>query len=168
VEHYRVRTLAREIREAVFPRIPDDRLVPLRAEGLRQDLSDGLVVLDQEEPHEYLRYNPIIIALGNFFPRDSQSVEWHTQPPAGSRGAYVPETLSNWRVCVGGAGHVDSADKPLAQSNDRNVVDRLPLFDGHPRMQESRSIIESIADTDATVLIRGESGVGKDLVARAI
>jgi len=69
---------------------------------------------------------------------------------------------------VGGAGHVDSADKPLAQSNDRNVVDRLPLFDGHPRMQEIRSIIESIADTDATVLIRGESGVGKDLVARAI
>ena len=35
VEHYRVRTLAREIREAVFPRVPDDRLVPLRAEGLR-------------------------------------------------------------------------------------------------------------------------------------
>ena len=69
---------------------------------------------------------------------------------------------------MGGAGHVDSADKPLAQSNDRNAVDHLPLFDGHPRMQEIRSIIESIADTDATVLIRGESGVGKDLVARAI
>jgi two-component system response regulator AtoC len=29
-------------------------------------------------------------------------------------------------------------------------------------------VIENIADTDATVLIRGESGVGKDLVARAI
>jgi transcriptional regulator with GAF, ATPase, and Fis domain len=28
--------------------------------------------------------------------------------------------------------------------------------------------IENIADTDATVLIRGESGVGKDLVARAV
>ena len=69
---------------------------------------------------------------------------------------------------MGGAGHVDSADKLLAQSNGRNAVDHLPLFDGHPRMQEIRSIIESIADTDATVLIRGESGVGKDLVARAI
>jgi two-component system, NtrC family, response regulator AtoC len=43
-----------------------------------------------------------------------------------------------------------------------------PLFDGHPRMQAIRSIIESIADTDTTVLIRGESGVGKDLIARAI
>src|SRR2546427_11373018 len=35
-------------------------------------------------------------------------------------------------------------------------------------MRAIRSIIESVADTDATVLIRGESGVGKDLVARAI
>jgi two-component system response regulator AtoC len=31
-----------------------------------------------------------------------------------------------------------------------------------------REIVESIADTDAAVLIRGESGVGKDIVARAI
>ncbi len=35
-------------------------------------------------------------------------------------------------------------------------------------MRAIQSIIESVADTDATVLIRGESGVGKDLVARAI
>src|SRR3989454_12325496 len=35
-------------------------------------------------------------------------------------------------------------------------------------MQAILTIIENIADTDATVLIRGESGVGKDLVARAI
>jgi two-component system response regulator AtoC len=43
-----------------------------------------------------------------------------------------------------------------------------PLFDGHPRMRAIRSIVESIADTDTTVLIRGESGVGKDLIARAV
>ena len=43
-----------------------------------------------------------------------------------------------------------------------------PLFDGHPRMRAIRSIIESIADTDTTVMIRGESGVGKDLIARAV
>jgi len=35
-------------------------------------------------------------------------------------------------------------------------------------MRAIRTIIESIADTDTTVLIRGESGVGKDLIARAI
>jgi len=35
-------------------------------------------------------------------------------------------------------------------------------------MRAIRTVIENIADTDATVLIYGESGVGKDLVARAI
>jgi two-component system, NtrC family, response regulator AtoC len=35
-------------------------------------------------------------------------------------------------------------------------------------MRAIGTVIENIADTDATVLIRGESGVGKDLVARAI
>jgi two-component system response regulator AtoC len=35
-------------------------------------------------------------------------------------------------------------------------------------MREIRGVIESIADTDVTVLLLGESGVGKDLVARAI
>src|SRR3989441_11081677 len=35
-------------------------------------------------------------------------------------------------------------------------------------MRAIRAMVESIADTDATVLLRGESGVGKDLVARAI
>jgi transcriptional regulator with GAF, ATPase, and Fis domain len=35
-------------------------------------------------------------------------------------------------------------------------------------MRAIGAVIESIADTDATVLLRGESGVGKDLVARAI
>ena len=35
-------------------------------------------------------------------------------------------------------------------------------------MRAIGTIIANVADTDATVLIRGESGVGKDLVARAI
>jgi two-component system response regulator AtoC len=35
-------------------------------------------------------------------------------------------------------------------------------------MRAVRAVIESIADTDATVLLRGESGAGKDLVGRAI
>jgi two-component system response regulator AtoC len=35
-------------------------------------------------------------------------------------------------------------------------------------MRAIRGIIEQVANTNATVLIRGESGVGKDLVARAI
>jgi two-component system response regulator AtoC len=42
------------------------------------------------------------------------------------------------------------------------------LSDGSSQMRAIGTIIENVADTDATVLIRGESGVRKDLVARAI
>jgi two-component system, NtrC family, response regulator AtoC len=37
-----------------------------------------------------------------------------------------------------------------------------------PAMQQVAHIINQVADSDVTVLIRGESGVGKELVARAI
>jgi len=56
----------------------------------------------------------------------------------------------------------------VAPSRVKEFIDRIPLFSGHNRMREIHSIIESIADTDTTVLIRGESGVGKDLIARAV
>jgi two-component system, NtrC family, response regulator AtoC len=48
------------------------------------------------------------------------------------------------------------------------ITERVALVDGSSKMQAIRTIIENVADTDATVLIRGESGVGKDLVARTI
>jgi two-component system response regulator AtoC len=65
-------------------------------------------------------------------------------------------------------GQVEPAERPLGQRDVKEFVNNPPLFDGHPRMRAIRSIIESIADTDTTVLIRGESGVGKDLIARAV
>jgi DNA-binding NtrC family response regulator len=47
--------------------------------------------------------------------------------------------------------------------------DRAFLFWGDsPDMMSIASVIEHVSDSDVTVLIRGESGVGKELVARAI
>jgi two-component system response regulator AtoC len=43
-----------------------------------------------------------------------------------------------------------------------------PLFASGPRMQAIRRMIEEVAGTSAAVLVRGESGVGKEVVARAI
>ena len=63
---------------------------------------------------------------------------------------------------------VESAALPLARCDVKEFDNPLPLFDGHPRMRAIGAIIQSISDTDTTVLIRGESGVGKDLIARAV
>src|SRR5881394_3738883 len=47
--------------------------------------------------------------------------------------------------------------------------DRAFLFWGDsPDMATIATVIEQVSDSDVTVLIRGESGVGKELVARAI
>jgi two-component system, NtrC family, response regulator AtoC len=68
------------------------------------------------------------------------------------------------------SGQVDTADRPLVEKTvrGRSIIEPIALLDGSPHMRAIRTVIENIADTDATVLIRGESGVGKDLVARAI
>src|SRR5881628_297207 len=81
-----------------------------------------------------------------------------------------PECRSSLEEARVRTGQVDSADKPLAEKDvgGRHLTHHVPLLDGSPQMRAIMRIVESVADTDATVLIRGESGVGKDLVARAI
>lgn len=86
-------------------------------------------------------------------------------------------------------GAKDYVVKPLTAFHLRSVVDGtlsqqgllrteicsregVPGFCGlvgsSPSMQELYRIIESIAETDCTVLIEGESGTGKELIAHAI
>jgi two-component system, NtrC family, response regulator AtoC len=48
------------------------------------------------------------------------------------------------------------------------LAEHLPLLSLSARMRGLGHLIQEVARTDATVLVRGESGVGKNLVARAI
>jgi DNA-binding NtrC family response regulator len=54
----------------------------------------------------------------------------------------------------------------------RQKVDRLiaptPIVGDSPQMHKVLELVQSVAGTDATVLIRGESGTGKELIAQAI
>jgi two-component system response regulator AtoC len=50
----------------------------------------------------------------------------------------------------------------LSDDEDRSV------WGDSERMRAIATVIEQVADSDVTVLLRGESGVGKELVARAI
>jgi DNA-binding NtrC family response regulator len=62
----------------------------------------------------------------------------------------------------------------LLRENDvlKGTVDRLEgsgeIFGGSAEIQAMRQMIARVAPTNATVLITGETGVGKELVARAI
>jgi len=51
---------------------------------------------------------------------------------------------------------------------ERNSRNLAALLGRNEQMREVRQLIERVADTDATVLIAGESGTGKGLVARDI
>ena len=46
--------------------------------------------------------------------------------------------------------------------------DRKPMIGRHPKIQRLQELIRKIAASDANALIRGESGVGKELVAQAL
>jgi two-component system response regulator AtoC len=50
----------------------------------------------------------------------------------------------------------------------RSEAELLLLCGDEPKMKKVREIIEQVADTDITVLVRGDSGTGKELVARAL
>jgi len=42
------------------------------------------------------------------------------------------------------------------------------IIGDHPKMREIFEVINKVANTDATVLVQGESGTGKDLIAKTI
>ena len=61
------------------------------------------------------------------------------------------------------------ADPTTSREADPSyLAEHLPLFSLSPRTRVLSDMVRDVARTDATVLIRGESGVGKNLVARAI
>ncbi|RMG41290.1 MAG: FHA domain-containing protein [Planctomycetota bacterium] len=68
----------------------------------------------------------------------------------------------------------ESLARGLQQARDENRTLRsqlqieTDLVGSSPAMQEVRRQISLIAPTDSTVLVRGESGVGKELVSRSI
>ncbi len=78
--------------------------------------------------------------------------------------ASVLEPVREREQLVVGLSRVESQFHELRQqlSVETELVGRSPLLD------KVRNAIARVAPTDATVMIRGESGVGKELVARAV
>jgi transcriptional regulator with PAS, ATPase and Fis domain len=65
-------------------------------------------------------------------------------------------------------GLVLEAARGRSASRSRPADDAAPLIGSTTAMQDLRNRIERVALTDFTILIEGESGVGKELVARQV
>ena len=86
------------------------------------------------------------------------------------RRPYTAEDLETVIRSVAGRPRRETAATPAAVSSEDNG-DRLQRELGlltSPQMRDIQAVIEQAARADVTVLICGETGVGKELVARAI
>ena len=79
-----------------------------------------------------------------------------------------PVRNTDSQVAVRNALRTGREAQKASAIGERYLAEYAPLFDHSPKMRAIREMIEQITDTNTAVLIRGETGVGKDLVARAI
>ena len=100
------------------------------------------------------------------------SVETAVEAMKAGASDYVlkPFSLAEMRMVVG-----KELDVRSLREENRSLREALGQRYAHPnivarspKMQEVLSILERVAQTNSTVLLGGESGVGKDLIARAI
>jgi two-component system nitrogen regulation response regulator NtrX len=122
---------------------------------------DGFEVLDQLAAGG--AFPPVIVVSGHG--------DIATAVEAVRRGAYDflekpldrDRLLVTLRRCLEHLRVVEEREQLKARGGYRD-----PLIGECPAMREVRSFIEKVAPTDATVLITGENGTGKELVVRAL
>jgi two-component system response regulator AtoC len=81
------------------------------------------------------------------------------------RRPYTAEDLEN--AIKGVTGRISRPPGPTTDENGSRLERELALLVS-PQMREIQAVVEQAARADVTVLICGETGVGKELVARSI
>ena len=157
---YRVETASRtdEVLQSLSERNDDLVITDVCMPGM-----SGLEALDILRRHNPLL--PVIVMTGQ------GSV--NTAIEATKRGAFdylmkpiEPETLLKVVEKAIRGSHLMKAKVSLGTSDDADGIDALVGMS--PAMQTVYKAIGKVAPTEATVLIRGDTGTGKELVARAI
>lgn len=154
---WQVRTLSdpRQLARALELGMPDVVLLDFNFTPGRTDGAEGLQALDQLRA---LPQPPAVIAM-TAYADVALAVE------AMKRGAcdFVTKPWDNARLLAA----IDSA--AARKSSMQTAGDAAAALIGNaPAMRELRSFIANVGPTEANVMVLGENGVGKELVARAI
>jgi two-component system NtrC family response regulator len=147
-------------------------------EKLKTD-SVNLIITDEKMPDlsgtellmEVKKTNPYVpVILITAFGSVSMAVE------ALKKGAFyffekpIFEQLERFFIIIRQALKTQEMEKEIDHLR-REVTEKYSfpnIIGNHPKMLEVFEIIIRVAETDATVLIQGESGTGKDLIAKTI
>jgi two-component system, NtrC family, nitrogen regulation response regulator NtrX len=122
---------------------------------------DGLDVL--QKLHHLKDVMPVVVVTGN---ADIQNAVEATRLGAFD---FIEKPVSSERLLVSVRNAVDTRRlKTENKSYRRDAEKKYQIVGDSPSLAAVRSAIQKAAPTNATVLIWGESGVGKELVARAI
>ncbi len=158
-----------------------------------RDRSPNLLVLELDQDGSLLEqvrarhpYLPIVVALCRPTEKITFSISrlgaedvWTLPLDTGSMVERAHGVLERLPVPVATATdqHGDTGSAaivPPVIEDGEEVDPSMPLLPppamvgANPRMAEIRNTVEKVAGTDVTVLIRGESGVGKEVIARLL
>jgi DNA-binding NtrC family response regulator len=133
--------------------VPDVVLLDLNFTPGRTDGAEGLAVLDRLRA---LPRPPAVIALTAY-------ADVPLAVEALKRGAvdFITKPWDNARLLA-------AVDAALARRAAANVPGASALMGESRAMRDVKAMIASVAPTEANVMVLGENGVGKELVARAI
>lgn len=142
------------LQAALEQRMPDVVLLDLNFTPGRIDGAEGLAVLDRLRA---LPQPPAVIALTAY-----ADVPLAVEALKRGAGDFITKPWDNARLVAA----VEAALARRAAASTRNGGS--PLMGDSPAMREVKAIISTVAPTEANVMVLGENGVGKELVARAI
>ena len=133
--------------------MPDVVLLDLNFTPGRIDGAEGLAVLDRLRA---MAAAPAVIVLTAY-----ADVPLAVEALKRGAGDFITKPWDNARLLA-------AVDAALARRGARTVAVDASLMGDSPAMQGVKAMIASVAPTMANVMVLGENGVGKELVARAI
>jgi DNA-binding NtrC family response regulator len=132
---------------------PDVVLLDLNFTPGRIDGAEGLAVLDRLRA---LAHPPAVIALTAY-----ADVPLAVEALKRGAGDFITKPWDNARL-------IAAVDGALARRAARASAGLIDLMGESAAMREVKAMIASVAPTEANVMVLGENGAGKELVARAI